>query len=533
MVKKPCALALALILLASAAALAEAVDFSQLEGVTRYDEAIQVTFAKTMSPTVTLDESDPEKKSYTENRWITTFKDALNIDVSYKWIASDSDSNNAKWGAAIASGDLPDAAVVTNVVYKQLLEAGLIADMTDLYATELSDQFKSLLNDDLVGSMTYGGRLYGLPLSANMYISNALMFVRGDWLAQLGLAVPTTVDEAIAVARAFQEAKLGGEDTIGMMFADGAGVHDGLLKGFMNSCGAYRDIWVDVDGQLVWSNLLPEMREALIMLQSLYQEGLINEDFVVTNGTLAQEYVASGKCGIFYSTDYATTMSMQSLMDLDPDAEIICVGMPGLAADQAAKLQTGPIVATKLFVNSESAHPEAVVRMLNLNAALCLHDSAEVRYAYETSADGFTWYMFLPWHNPRSIINDITIANDVRVWQETGVEQYTLPTTYDVLKACQDETSPWWYRATFGQGGSYTYDYDVYMEGRMLPNAYTDLPTATMEMLGDIVNDALNTAMLEVIMGADIATYDQAVTAWITNGGQAITDEVNAWYATK
>ena len=514
------------------------VDFASLDGVIPYDETIAISFARPVDSTVKIDENNPKIKSYTENIWTDLFKKALNIELSYKWVATDADSNNAKWGAAIASGDLPDAAVVSDVVYKQLQDAGLIADMTDLYEAESSALYKSLNTPDILGNLTTGGRLYGLPIPGNKYIGNAVLFVRSDWLEKLNLEAPKTIDDVIAVARAFKEAKLGGEDTIGLMFADGSAVNDGRLQGFMNGYGAYRNIWVDVDGKLAWSNTLPEMREALLALQALYAEGLINEDFAVTNGTVAQEYVASGKCGIFYSTDYAVTMSMEAAVELDPEADYICVGIPGLTEDAETIIQTGAIKATKLFVNAKYEHPEAVLRMINLHVVLSLTDNYDWYNAFESDAvEGTMYYKFLPWNGAhlQSAVNDISYANDVRLSEQAGELIVTLPENTSRVKKFWDiqEGSPWWYGIIGGEGGAYTYDYDMFTSGRMLPDAFNTLPTETMDMLGDIVNDALSTAMLEVIMGADISVYDKAVEDWFANGGQAITDEVNEWYASK
>ncbi len=539
MIKKLLVVVLAAVTLLASVSMAETapVDFASLEGVIAYDEPVTVSFSRTVSSTTKIDETDPRMKSYTENIWTTAFKEALNIDLSYAWIATDGDSNNAKWGAAIASKKVPDAASVSDTVYKQLMEAGMVADMTEIYEKEASSLYKSLNTPDILANMTTGGRLYGLPLPGNKYIGNAVLFVRTDWMEKLGLEIPKTIDDVVNMARAFKEAKLGGEDTIGLMFADGSGVNDGRLQGFMNGYGAYRDIWVDVNGKLAWSNTLPEMREALLALQKLYAEGLINQDFAVTNGTVAQENVASGKCGIFYSTDYAVTMSMQAAVDLDPNANYICVGIPGLTPDAETKIQTGAITTSKLFVNADYKHPEAIVRMINLHCAVSLSGNDELFWKYESAQDGTMWYKFLPWEGAhlQSAINDISYANDIRSSQDAGEVVVTLPNTRPTVTKMYErkEGSPWWYTVIGGHGGAYTYDYDMYMSGRMIPNAFNTLPTATMEVLGEVVNDALNTAMLEVIMGEDISLYDKAVKSWFENGGQTITDEVNEWYAAR
>lgn len=541
MFKKWFSIALTLMLLCSSFsfALAEApvVDFASLEGVIKYEEPIEISFARPMDSTVMIDESDPRIKSYTENLWMDTFKEALNINVTYDWISTDGDSNDAKWGAAIASGNLPDAGIVSNAVYQQLLEAGMVADMTDIYEKEANALYKSLNTPEILGNMTTGGRLYGLPATGNKYIGNAVLFVRTDWLEKLNLEAPKTIDEVVAIARAFKEAKLGGEDTIGLMFAD-AKANDGLLKGFMNGYDAFRGIWVeDAEGKLAYSDTLPEMREALLALQALYAEGLINADFAVTNATVAQEYVASGKCGIFYSTDWTVTTSMQACVDLDPSANFICVGIPGLTEDHETKIQTGAISVSKLFINKDCKYPEAIVRMINLHCTLSLSGNMDWYYAYESTQDGKMLYKLLPWNGIhfQSAINDISYANSIRLSRAAGELTVTIPSTTPTVNKMWivDGNDPWWYNIIGGEGGAYTYDYDMYMSGRMIPDAFNGLPTETMAMLGDVVNDALNTAMLEVIMGADISTYDEAVKTWFATGGQMITDEVNEWYAAR
>lgn len=540
--KKWFSLVLSLMLLCSSfsVALAEdpVVDFASLDGVIKYEEPIEISFARPMTSTATIDESNPKMKSYTENIWMTTFKEALNIDVTYDWISTDNDSNEAKWGAAIASGNVPDAGIVSDAVYQQLLEANMIADMTDIYENEANALYKSLNTPEILANMTTGGRLYGLPATGNKYIGNAVLFVRTDWLEKLNLEAPKTIDDVVAIARAFKEAKLGGEDTIGLMFADGSGVNDGLLTGFMNGYDAYRKIWVeDAEGKLAWSDTLPEMREALLALQKLYAEGLINADFAVTNGTVAQEYIASGKCGIFYSVDWTVTTSMQACVDLDPNANFICVGIPGLTEDHETTIQTGAISVSKLFISKDCEHPEAIVRMINLHCALSLSGNMDWYYAYESAEDGTPWYKFLPWNGIhfQSAINDISYADSIRLSRAAGELIATIPSTSPTVAKMWivDEGDPWWYNIIGGEGGAYTYDYDMYMSGRMIPDAFNTLPTETMGMLGDVVNDALNTAMLEVIMGADISVYDEAVKTWFATGGQMITDEVNEWYVAK
>ena len=45
------------------------------------------------------------------------------------------------------------------------------------------------------------------------------------------------------------------------------------------------------------------------------------------------------------------------------------------------------------------------------------------------------------------------------------------------------------------------------------------------------INTALASAMMKVVMGEDIKVFEDAVATWYSAGGQAITDEVNAYYS--
>jgi putative aldouronate transport system substrate-binding protein len=81
-----------------------------------------------------------------------------------------------------------------------------------------------------------------------------------------------------------------------------------------------------------------------------------------------------------------------------------------------------------------------------------------------------------------------------------------------------------------GPGGSFSTLYDAYLENKILVDAYNGLPTETQSLKGDLINDELNTAMFEVIMGADISVFERAAERWFSNGGAQITKEVNDWY---
>jgi putative aldouronate transport system substrate-binding protein len=73
----------------------------------------------------------------TKNEWTRGIKERLNIDIVTDWV-SDSAGYTAKLNLAIASKELPDVFRVDPIQFTQLVEAGMVADLTDYQANNLS-----------------------------------------------------------------------------------------------------------------------------------------------------------------------------------------------------------------------------------------------------------------------------------------------------------------------------------------------------------------------------------------------------------
>jgi putative aldouronate transport system substrate-binding protein len=505
----------------------------------KYSPAISLTSIRTMGPTDQFDQSDPEKRSYEENRWINVFRDELGINLRYNWIAPDSDSATAKWVAGIAANDVPDFAVVNDNIYRQLYDADLIADMSTIFDRYATEEYKTTLLPGDYEMMTIDGKMYGFPAGKKAMAGTTLLFIRQDWLDKVRLPVPETIDDVIQIARAFKAAKLGGEDTIGLLLSSNisGGVAfeagDGKWDGFLNGFGAYLNYWLVRDGKLAYSTVQPEIRPALLKLQELYQDGTINRDFAVVNNALAREYVASGKCGIFYATAWNVTQSINTLVKTDPEARIIHAFPPPAVKGRRVPVQTNSPKGWRIFVSNKSRYPEAVVKM----ATLSYHTRfSERRFYYMSDEAGFPFYKYLPWGDTFNFAEeDLLRSAAIREAELTGsmetLEQYQWTGTYEQYLGAKEGKSDPWHLLLYGPEGAYSSLYDYYRDGRLLLEGFNGLPTDTMLLKGGIINAALGVAMFEVVMGAPISTWDQAVQKWFSDGGTQITDEVNRWYA--
>ena len=134
------------------------------------------------------------------------------------------------------------------------------------------------------------------------------MWIRQDWLDNLGLEVPRTWDEMAAVAEAFvtQDPDGNGEaDTIGILgpsnsdHMNAIGANQFGLDPLFSSFQSYPQYWLqDEDGTVEYGSIQPETREALEKISKLYTNKLIDPEMLVRSDS--KEPLLSGKVGIFF-----------------------------------------------------------------------------------------------------------------------------------------------------------------------------------------------------------------------------------------
>lgn len=190
------------------------------------------------------------------NVWTRCYQDDLGIKLNYT-IAAAGDDYTQKLTMAIASNELPDLMDLPPEEFSELANAGMLADITDSYEKDASDLLKQTIEVDggiQLASAKVDGKLYGLPQLSAADGTCDLLWIRTDWLENLGLKAPTTMDELIEVAKAFRYNDPDGngqDDTWGIGFQKAIvsedGASPGSYEGFFAAYGAYAKAWVKGD----------------------------------------------------------------------------------------------------------------------------------------------------------------------------------------------------------------------------------------------------------------------------------------------
>ena len=497
----------------------------------RYEEPITVTYLsldQNFNSVSGYDPDDPSKASATANEWITGIEEYLNIKLE-RIIAEDETALNARINTSMASGDMPDIIRCSKEMFYTLAENGALLNLQEAWD---GYEQKNMLLDCLRPSpdlLTYGtvdGELLGFCDTGAWYNSNGVLWVRRDWLEKVNMEVPTTIDEMVAVAQAFVDANLGGDYTIGL-----ASKPD-IFREFMAAYGVVADTWKQQeDGSYIYANTQDEMKDGLLALQKIYAAGLIQKDFAVA-GTLTDE-VANGHCGMFYADATEAVKSIKTNIAYDENSDWMMYPIPTLDGERVLQFGTG--YAKQFYcVTTSCENPEAFFKMLEFVMSIRYLGTEEESLRFMFNEDGYEMWSLNPFRNTTPSDYDLYRGQLVADGLVKGLTleeinpickgQYA-----NALKAVNGDRSGLHHYLAYAIGFGTLYP--ELLEKGYLYQGYLGPLTENMSLYQTSINEALNSAAVKVIMGEDISVYEKAVETWYASGGQAITDEVNAYYA--
>ena len=311
----------------------------------------------------TLTTSCPEGVTLDDNPWKTLWN-SKGIDVQYTSVAADFEDMPTKINLAITAGEFPDFASVSYATYKELLEADMLTDMTDIFEQYASDDLKKLMYADggvMASNVTKDGRLYGLVQPADYLDKGGVVAIRTDWLQELGLSEPKSMADVWDIAAAFKENNMGGTCTIGLGATKE--ISDMLaMKYLINAEGGLVSTWLEQDGELVYSLIQPEMKTALSALHDKYASGLLDQEYGTKSEQQLFEDAVSGKSGV-------VICNMTAPFYLDNG---ISLGQewgyyPLYNEDGGfAPVEVSTSIGSVVVVSKDCKNPEAVVKLFNM-----------------------------------------------------------------------------------------------------------------------------------------------------------------------
>jgi len=509
-----------------------------LEEEGRYVPPIKVTFVRETGEDLQRMIDQLPGESLVDNRWTRLYEEELGIQIHYDWIAT-GDVYSQKLGVSLAAGRFPDVVKVNPYQLRQLSNAGLIEDLTDVYKSQASPLTKKILEAEGRGAFdaaTIEGRLMAIPESSSSIETAQYLWIRSDWLEDMDLQPPKTMEDVLQISKAFTEGDPDGngkQDTYGLAMTSYLWDPVMGVSGFMAGYGAYPNIWVkDKGGNLAYGGIQPEVRKALEMLQKLYLEGQLDPEFAYKNGSKEYRLIQDGKIGMLYGEQW-TPFMLQTTRDTDTDAEwqaYPLVAESGRGIRVPLRSNTGQYFA----VRKGFAYPEVIVKLMNLHLDKNWGEQAEYETYYNDDSRA-VWMLspVTPFPGTKNMdayraIRDARKSGDFSSLENEALAIHKRMAAYE----SEGLKSGWGWKQTYGPSGAFSIADGYDRNGQLLYDEFTGGITETMVDRQIILRDLQLEVYMNIILGSPIEEFDQFVDDWYKLGGEEITSEVNVWFRT-
>lgn len=500
-----------------------------------------------------------EGQDSSNNDWIELYKEHNIIpEILYEVDPSQADT---KLSAAIMSGDYPDLLEADSAAYVNYAKTGVTADITEAYEKYATDELKEYFNADgglALQSCYIDGKLYGLPKMNSSYDFAPLMFIRQDWLDNLGLEMPKTMEELKEVASAFTHEDPDGngkDDTYGLAL-DGVNVLNGSfgdVHPLFQCFGAYPGMDAmtfmdDGSGKVVWGGANTEgMKKTLEFLRDMYEDGSVTKDFITMDENTINEEIGSGRCGIWFGPMWVGMNGQSNLLKENKEAHIVSSPIPDGTGNGGNKTFLPNSFTTAFCISSKCENPEILVKLMNLSVQkLCAYESEEEFSIYYGSDGHSGWKTALTWTlNPLKNYDNWKKDTAALASGDTSELNAEQKADYANMRAFLDakesgEMDPEDPKVSSGAAlytvfgdpsGSYAALDSLIQSDGYITACYQGLATEKMAKVSPTLKKMLVETCVKIITGQqDVDSYDDFLKNWEANGGAEVTKEAQEWY---
>ena len=508
-----------------------------------YPETIEYTLGKMTSVN---NSNMPENDTYTDNAYTRYIKSVINVQNVDVFEANDS-QYDTNVSMVISMGSLPDIMVVSSQdEVEQLVEAGLIEDLTESYDNCISDRIRKMYEsygDSLKDMVTYDGKIMALP-ETNITDGPNLVWLRKDWMDKLGLSEPHTIDDVVNIVKHFISEDPGNNgvdasgkpNTVGLAVdtdvTGECGYSSEFLLDIIFACfGAYPKQWImNDDGEIVYGSVTDEAKEALSYINSLYNQGVIDNDFLLRTSTNICELIENGLCGSFFGPWWAPNNPLANAVSRNPDADwqpyLIATDSDGTTSYHSQNPCYKYVVVRKGY-----EHPEIAAKMISVmfdKVRFDCTDSEEFKNYYQLNVEPTARPLSInvDYNNALSICYrniDATISGRKNPDSLELLERSFYDACSEYIKNANKTSTQWAAYMSRIKACSLIAQDNI----KVVDSLYFKT-TDTMKSHWWRLKAKEKEAYLKIISGEeDISYFDTFVKEWNEQGGQIITSEVS------
>ena len=327
-------------------------------------------------------------KGYENNEVLKDLQEKAGIKIDWNVM---SDSLSEQVNVRIAGGELPDAFIGVGFSNYDLTNYGgdgTFIDLTPYLTEEYMPNLSKILeeNPEIKSAITMNdGCIYGLPAGEKMgtagigaeedqsiYTIPQFSMINKAWLDELGMEVPTTLDELHAALVAFKE-----NDMSAKYYGNAAGSTIPMSTGFDQWCwgqnifyagfgftnwpnDVINDLVLKDDGKVDFVCASDNYREALTYFHDWYAEGLMDQEMFSQSDTQLISKCSQGYVGV------STWWYIEELMGDYADDYVFLPILDGPDGTHNVTVRTGGATNSgNLSITSECESPANLLKFFD------------------------------------------------------------------------------------------------------------------------------------------------------------------------
>lgn len=428
-----------------------------------------------------------------------------------------------KMAGMFASNTLPDIFVPFGNTREQV-EAGALLPLKDLVAQYAPNIQKILDETPNIERTMIDGEYYTLPRIRRdeNYEKGCVGFIRVDLLEKNGLPMPATWDEWYETMKTLKALY---PDMI-MYTARG----DSRLIGRDNlspvrSLGGNYNMYIDGDGVWRLGRIEDDYKNVVTFYKKLYDEGILDPEYLMVNLQMMQEYASSGKAMFWYDNPTFVSGINEALKTVDPEARFEPVPLLANAKGERVNYVHNDHYMNSFAFSSKVKNPELLIKFFDW----AYGEEGTLIFNYGIEGDTYA------------------VADGKAAWTPKTIEKYRkMDNSFYKLQSDYGlgdvVFSPSWlytiydaFKTTSGEGAvDSLYIHNLYKDESGLLSLPMDPPFTAeeSERLTEIkqeIDDYSRTTINQMVMGeVPLEDFDGFVQTLISRGAQEMIDIYNA-----
>jgi putative aldouronate transport system substrate-binding protein len=281
-----------------------------------------------------------------------------------------------------ASKEVPDilGGNLTHTIVKQAIENGIFMNLKPYINKDNTPNLMTFMPEEYwqyLDELKDGG-IYWFPmLNAR---ANHAVFIREDLLKKFNLEVPVTLDDYTNVMRVFKEN--------GVKYPIIARENVSNLNAITIAFGILTNRYVLTEaGKIEPAAIQPRTKEMIAYLKMIYDEGLLDPEFLTNSLDPFTNKIMNGDVGIFCHSINNYPMWQQGIEKNLPDAKFkMILGPVGPDGKMGIEHGMQPVSGTGTLVNKNVKDPARVARFFDW---MCTDEAAEF-FSYGIEGDTYT-----------------------------------------------------------------------------------------------------------------------------------------------